>query len=420
MKRLKIRYSRKRIFTGLFLFLCIFGIGIGYALVNTDLDILGVATMNDAKWNVHFDNYALEDGSVEESSIPTITDTSISFSAKVNVPGEFYGFTIDVVNEGTINAVISSFTLTPDFTNVDYIDATVEYDNGSPVSDGNILLSGTTKTIKVILSYKEGIDESLYPTTDQSYNVVLTLNYEQHVGSVPWTLPQGKTKDNLTLGDELCLDDQCFNFIKYDGNDVILLSKYNLKVGDIVTEDPEDIEDTIKIGEYTSSDIGYGLQSSETRGLVDGESTWNGVVPFSYTSYWYDYNTDTLIPYYGTAEPAYVYDATNYGGAPGTNTYSVAYYVEQYKTKLTNDYGATIKSARLLTYSEATETLGCTWNVHRCPTDSFITNTTFWLGSAVGETLYAISSKDYFFSSICDYFIIKGVRPVIVVEKSNL
>ena len=176
MKIKRIRYHRKKIFIFLFLFLFLVGIGVGFAFVTTKLDIEGIVHVKDAKWYIHFDNYQEITGSVTPTTTPTISGTSISFSAKVNEPGDFYGFTIDVENEGTIDASINGFSLTPDFTNVDYIDATVEYDNGSPVSDGNILLSGTTKTIKVILSYKEGIDENLYPTTDQSYNVVLTLN----------------------------------------------------------------------------------------------------------------------------------------------------------------------------------------------------------------------------------------------------
>ena len=185
MKKKRLRYSRKRIFIGLFLFLFLVGIGLGYALVTTKLEIDGIVHVKDARWNVHFDNFQEITGSVDPISNPTVSGTSINFSAMVTNPGDFYGFTIDVENEGTIDASINSFSLTPDFANVDYIDATVEYDNGSPVSDGNILLSGTTKTIKVILSYKEGIDASLYPTTDQSYNVILTLNYEQHIGDIP-------------------------------------------------------------------------------------------------------------------------------------------------------------------------------------------------------------------------------------------
>ena len=185
MKKKRLRYSRKRIFVGLFLFLFLIGIVIGYAFVTTKLEIDGIIHVKDARWDVHFANFQAITGSVSPTVDPTVSGASISFSAKVNEPGDFYGFTVDIVNQGTINADISDLTLTPDFSNIDYIDATVEYDNGNPVDNGNVLLAGATKTIKVILSYKIGLEADDYPTTDQSYNVTLTLNYEQHVGDIP-------------------------------------------------------------------------------------------------------------------------------------------------------------------------------------------------------------------------------------------
>ena len=120
-----------------------------------------------------------------------------------------------------------------------------------------------------------------------------------------------------------------------------------------------------------------------------------------------------------------MYDATNYKGAPSENDYSIAYYVDGYKTKLT-EYGVTIKDTRLLTYAEATDSnIGCDFDYSNysgsCSTTGFITNTTFWLGSAFG------SRYVWFVSSVGDFhnigFVVDynfGVRPVIVVSKSNI
>lgn len=185
MKKKRLRYSRKRIYISLFLFLFLLGLGIGYSLISTNLKIDGLVHIKQARWDVHFANYQAIDGSVEPLSNPTVTGTNITFSAKVNGPGDFYGFTIDVTNQGTINANINSFSLTPDFSNVDYIDAEISYINGDPIVNNDILLAGTTKTIKVLLSYKDGIDENLYPTVEQSFNVVLNLNYVQNTDYTP-------------------------------------------------------------------------------------------------------------------------------------------------------------------------------------------------------------------------------------------
>ena len=191
-----------------------------------------------------------------------------------------------------------------------------------------------------------------------------------------------------------------------------MLSKYNLKVGNIYNSS------VTKTGEYTQSDTGYGLQSSEARGWVSG-NTRNGTVAFSKTYYWYD--GSSLKPEYGTSYPADVYDATNYKGAPGENNYSIAYYVDEYKTKLT-EYGVTIKDARLLTYSEAIDSsIGCDATNHSCPTNGFIINTSFWLGSAYGHVyVWSVCSDGYFDSHYFSDDVNIGVRPVVVISKSDI
>ena len=238
----------------------------------------------------------------------------------------------------------------------------------------------------------------------------------------PVSLPSGRTKDNLQVGDEVCINGdttECFNFYGYDGNNIKLLSKYNLKVGKICDSNG------VQTGIYLSSDTGYGLQSSEVRGYVYGASTFNGVVAFSQTYYWY-YN-GSLKTKYGTSYPADVYD-TDYVAEPnfsanGFNTigYSVAYYVEEYKDKL-EDYGATITDARLLTYVEATNSsIGCNASSSSCPTNGFITNTSFWLGSASGNnTLWVVNPDGYIYGIDSGSDDVFGVRPVIVINKNNL
>ena len=228
-----------------------------------------------------------------------------------------------------------------------------------------------------------------------------------------------RTKDTLQVGDEICINGdttECFNFYGYDGNNIKLLAKYNLKVGNITNTRFN------YISSYSSSDSGYGLQSSEARGMVyeDGVTTWYGNVYFSITDYW-----DNYVSSY----PADVYDSTNYIGEPEPNAYgrptnqdySIAYYVEEYKDKL-EDYGVTISSARLLTYAEATDSsIGCDGSYGTCPTtgnSAFITNTTFWLGTVISDfNKICISSMGDLFG-ITD--TAAGVRPVIVISKSDI
>lgn len=181
MKTKRMRYSRKRVFLGLFLFLVLLGLGIGYAFVTTKLSIEGVANVKDAKWDIHFTNYELMDGSIAPISQPRVYDTSVSFSAKLNNPGDFYGFTIDVVNNGTINAALDSISITPSFNDVTYIDSSITYDDNTPIQTNDLLKSGVVKKIKVYYEYKDELDDDEYPVTDQSYDVTIQLNYIQYV-----------------------------------------------------------------------------------------------------------------------------------------------------------------------------------------------------------------------------------------------
>ena len=235
-------------------------------------------------------------------------------------------------------------------------------------------------------------------------------------------LNSNRTKNNLQVGDEICVNGdttECFNFIRYDGDNVVMLSKWNLKVGNIC-----DTSWNI-IGEYTSSDTGYGLQSSDTRGYVDGASIYKGTVTFSSTKYW-DNNKTPKSEYPGAYYPGpnfpMVYDPINYNGSPADGNYSIAYYVENYKNSLVQ-YGLSVQDARLLTYAEATDaSIGCDGSdsVYRCPTDGFITNTSFWLGSAYGyNSIWRVFSSGEFRENFRGRFYI-GVRPVIVISKNDI
>ena len=187
MKIKWIRYNRKKVFLGLFLILGLIGLGIGFAFISTKLSIDGIVRLKrDSNWSVHFDNFAATTGSVAPVSEPVITDTNVTFSAKLNEPSEFYGFTIDVVNDGNINAILDSLSVTPDFSTIPYGEAVIEYEDGTPIAQGDLLPVGKTKKIKVSMSYKE--DAESFPTENQVYNVNVSLAYVQYTGEINYTV----------------------------------------------------------------------------------------------------------------------------------------------------------------------------------------------------------------------------------------
>ena len=444
---------RKKKFSLALLLIVLLGLTVGYSLLSTTLKINGTAGVKSNSWDVYWDSESINvtAGSVTaENPVVDQEKTTASYEVTLELPGDFYEFTIDAVNNGSVDAMVDSLVTV--ITDVDdeeatlpnYVKYSVTYADGVSVSKYDLLSkkngsSPTRETYKVRIEYLA--NSTTLPDTDLTYKINTTITYNQADENAKerslWLLPEGKTKDNLTVGDEICTKGECFNFLHYDGTnneDIVMLSKYNLKVGNIYDSNWN------KTGEYSQSDSGYGLQSSEARGYVDGASTFNGTVAFSTTSYWMDgnnlkspYNENDTI-YYNLNVPIFryrsddslaafptVYDG-QYKGAPGENDYSIVYYVDGYKTKLT-EYGVTIKDTRLLTYAEATDSsIGCSWDSWTCPTTGFITNTTFWLGSAVNYSCvwYVRSDGNFTYLGDFDDDFGVGVRPVIVVSKTNM
>ena len=51
-------------------------ISIGYAVLNTTLNINGKSTIQKNTWDVHFENVQIIDGSVEATKVPTIENST--------------------------------------------------------------------------------------------------------------------------------------------------------------------------------------------------------------------------------------------------------------------------------------------------------------------------------------------------------
>ena len=184
LKRLKrkFRYNKKRSTFFLFLFLLVCSVGLGYAALSTTLSIDGSAQFKDARWNVYFDNLNVTSGSVTATTAASITNTTtVSFAARLENPGDFYEFTVDVVNGGNMNAMIESFNILPELTTAqqNYLSYKVTYRNGVELALYQKLDAGDTETLKVRFEYLENNDVSLYPTEDDSVTIAFDVTYVQ-------------------------------------------------------------------------------------------------------------------------------------------------------------------------------------------------------------------------------------------------
>ena len=141
----------------LLLFVGVSCLGIGFAILSSQTEITGKAVISKNIWDIHYDNVAVSTGSVVASSFHLDSEKlNINFSIDLPNPGDFYEFTVDVVNDGTLDAEIASIVKT-EFTQevAEYLDFQVTYADGSAISEGNLLANNTSATYKVRIKYKD-------------------------------------------------------------------------------------------------------------------------------------------------------------------------------------------------------------------------------------------------------------------------
>ena len=178
----RLRFNKKRSYFFLFLFLLVCSVGLGYAAISTTLSIDGSAQFKDARWNVYFDNLNVTTGSITATTPASITNTTtVSFGAKLENPGDFYEFTVDVVNGGNMNAMIDSFNILPELSvaQQNYLSYIVTYSDGVALASKQKLDVGATETLKVRFEYLENADASLYPTEDDNLTIAFDVTYVQ-------------------------------------------------------------------------------------------------------------------------------------------------------------------------------------------------------------------------------------------------
>lgn len=161
------------------LLLLVIGVSIGYAALSKTLNINGTSNIaNNAKWDIHLDNVQVTPGSASPTQAATIAGNTVSFGVDLNTPGDFYEFTVDVTNGGTIDAKLGSTPELPTLTaeQQKYVTYTITYDDGSALEADNPLNHGDTKTVKVRLEFKKDITEL---PSSLELNLNFAMNYVQ-------------------------------------------------------------------------------------------------------------------------------------------------------------------------------------------------------------------------------------------------
>lgn len=191
MKRNKKKNAR------LALLLILLTLALGFALLSTTLFINGTASIKSNTWNIHWDSNSVSvlPGSVSaetpEVSTTTTSNDTVSFDVELGMPGQFFEFTVDAVNEGTIDGALDLATNWITYkdgsgqatTLPTYMDFSVKYDDNTVPKSGDILAkrvdanTPTRQTYNVRVEYKSSVEE--LPENPQPITIEVELPYVQ-------------------------------------------------------------------------------------------------------------------------------------------------------------------------------------------------------------------------------------------------
>ena len=180
MKKIRRKVNKPLLY---FVFFVFASVTVGYAALSTTLSITGKGTLSKNSWDIHFENLVIVDnGASAVTTAPTIdsTKTKISFNITLSKPGDTYEFTVDAVNKGTIDAMLSGFSTTSLTTDQQkYLTYTVTYSDGATISTKDYLKKGTSETIRVKVRFKEDLTSADLPSSAETLNLTATLIYVQ-------------------------------------------------------------------------------------------------------------------------------------------------------------------------------------------------------------------------------------------------
>ena len=298
---MKNRNKRKAL---LGLFILLITVTIGYALLSATGFIKGTSRIADGvKWDIHWDDtsVAVTTGSVDGSD-PVVSGDKldvVTFTADVELPGDFYEFTVDAINEGTINGKIKSVSNLvyeedgeTETTLPEYIHYTVTYDDGTTEpDDGDVLVAGQSKKYKIRVEFDE--EATTVPSENVTYVYKFSVQYEQTNDS-GGDDPQPPTPDPVcvratTLHTATCTNGSCTS-VGYRNGDTITFGK--VSTGTFEYGNAYDCKVT-KDGDYTERF--YYIGSNGNNAALIYYTNFEGDAIGTTGSYYYD-TAVTMLP----------------------------------------------------------------------------------------------------------------------------
>jgi len=174
--------------TLLILLFLVLALSIGFALLSTTLKINGTAGIGKNTWDIHWENVDNESGNTAESSaeINPNDNKEVNFEVNFTIPGEYYEFTVDAVNRGTLDGMLKKIEPTINGETIDdldpYLGYTITYLDGTTPEENDLLAVNKQITYKIRLEYKRTItNEQLeaIPNDGEPFEGKVTITYIQ-------------------------------------------------------------------------------------------------------------------------------------------------------------------------------------------------------------------------------------------------
>ena len=166
----------------LFLLLLLCGAGVVYAMLLSRLGITGSSLIKGNEWDVHFKNMKVSEGSVNGTS-SLVGNTGVLFNANLDKPGDYYEFSVDVINSGSIDAMVGNYSF-GDISDIDHIvDFKVTYSDGVEINKLDRLTSSGEDKLLIRVEYRSDVSKEDLNTGDIEANFEFEINYVQDDGS---------------------------------------------------------------------------------------------------------------------------------------------------------------------------------------------------------------------------------------------
>ncbi len=171
--------NNSKLYLVLLLILCM---SVGFAVLSTTLNITGSTSIKKNTWKVQFENIQESASNTQSGTIALATGdpTRLNFSVELALPGDFYEFTVDIANKGTIDAMLTSVNksqLTAD--QQKYLTYTVSYADGNNLTVKDGLRANASKKVKVRVEYNKNLNATDLPTALDSITCNLSLVFQQ-------------------------------------------------------------------------------------------------------------------------------------------------------------------------------------------------------------------------------------------------